>query len=153
MTFVTASWLFHGAILVSCNWGGERDVCMTLRFAGLLFFAFLIPTCTAPCSGQTLPPTPVQSLDQRPGSISGTVVDRTGAVVTGAQVKLTRPDQSPEQEVLSGNDGQFSFTNLTPGPFQLTIAAGSRRKHLLEPCMGGDLRGAADRVGRSHRSF
>ena len=36
-------------------------------------------------------------------------------------MKLSREDQSPDQEVLSGNDGQFSFANVAPGPFQLTI--------------------------------
>jgi hypothetical protein len=38
-------------------------------------------------------------------------------------VKLTREDQSTNQEVRSGDDGQFSFGNIAPGPFQLTIAA------------------------------
>jgi len=38
-------------------------------------------------------------------------------------VKLTREDQSPSQEVLSGDDGQFSFANIAPGPFQLAITA------------------------------
>ena len=140
MTFVTPSGEFHCAILVSCNWGGERDVCMTLRFAGLLVFTFLILGCTSPCSAQTPQPVPVQSPDQRPGSISGTVVDRTGAVVPGAQAKLTRPDQSPQQDVLSGNDGQFSFTNLTPGPFQLTIAAAGFATQALSGTLhGGEL--------------
>src|ERR1039458_8554699 len=53
--------------------------------------------------------------DQRPdqrlsGSISGTVVDPSGAIIAGARVRLTREDQSPSQEVLTGDDGQFSFT-------------------------------------------
>ena len=55
--------------------------------------------------------------------ISGTVLDRSGAVAIGAQVRLTRDDQSPAQEILSGDNGQFSFSNLPAGPFQLTIAA------------------------------
>jgi hypothetical protein len=60
--------------------------------------------------------------DQRlPVSISGKVVDQTGAAVAGAQVRLSREDQSPNQEVLSGDDGQFSFANIALGPFQLTI--------------------------------
>jgi len=50
-------------------------------------------------------------------------VDPTGAVIAGARVKLTREDHSPSQEVLSGDDGQFSFANIAPGPFQLTITA------------------------------
>jgi hypothetical protein len=57
------------------------------------------------------------------GSISGTVVDRTGTAVAGARVRLTREDQSPSQEALSGDDGQFSFANIAPGPFQLTITS------------------------------
>ena len=58
---------------------------------------------------------------QSTGSISGTVVDESGAVVAGARVRLTREGQSPIQETLSGNGGQFSFANLAPGPFQITI--------------------------------
>lgn len=38
-------------------------------------------------------------------------------------MRLTREDQSPSQEVLSGDDGQFSFANIAPGPFQLTITS------------------------------
>lgn len=64
--------------------------------------------------------------DQRAsGSICGTVVDQSGAVVAGARATLIRTseDHSPEQEALSGDDGQFSFANVPPGPFQLTITA------------------------------
>jgi hypothetical protein len=60
---------------------------------------------------------------QLSGSISGTVVDGSGAVVAGARVRLTREDQSPDQEVLSGDGGQFSFANIAPGPFHLTITS------------------------------
>jgi hypothetical protein len=59
--------------------------------------------------------------DPLSGSISGTVVDQTGAGIAGARVKLSREDQSPDQEVLSGDAGQFSFASVPPGPFQLTI--------------------------------
>jgi hypothetical protein len=51
------------------------------------------------------------------------VVDPDGAVAVGAHVLLTRADQSQKQEMLSGENGQFSFGNLPPGPFQLTITA------------------------------
>jgi hypothetical protein len=57
------------------------------------------------------------------GSISGTIVDRTGAVVGGARVRITREGQSPNQETTSNDDGQFSFANIAPGPFQLTITS------------------------------
>ena len=60
---------------------------------------------------------------QTPGSISGTVVDQSGAVVAGAQVKLTGENRRPIADGISGSDGQFSLTNVAPGPFQLTITA------------------------------
>lgn len=59
---------------------------------------------------------------QSVGSISGTIVDLTGAIVVGAQVRLTRGGQSPGEEILTDDLGQFSFANVAPGPFQLTIS-------------------------------
>jgi len=55
------------------------------------------------------------------GTISGNVVDRTGAAVPGAIVRLSRGDQSLNQEAASDGDGQYSFAGIAPGPFQLTI--------------------------------
>jgi hypothetical protein len=58
-----------------------------------------------------------------PGSISGTIIDRTGTGVVGARVKLTRDEQSPSREVVSDDQGKFFFTNISPGPFHLTITS------------------------------
>ena len=75
------------------------------------------PGTAAASSGEQLP-------DQRlSGSIHGAVVDQTGIAVVGARVGLTREDQSPKLEVLSDDDGQFSFANIAPGPFHLTIGS------------------------------
>lgn len=60
---------------------------------------------------------------QSPGNIRGTVLDPSGAVVAGARVSLARDDSPSIQEALSGDDGQFSFANVAPGPFQLTITS------------------------------
>ncbi len=113
---------------------------MALQFkSGLIIFAFVILGWTSFCLGQT-PPVPGpknQSPENRgtastgeplpgerlPGSISGTLVDQSGAVIAGARVRLIREDQSLNQEVLSDGDGQFSFANIAPGPFHLTITA------------------------------
>jgi hypothetical protein len=68
----------------------------------------------------------VQSPSQPLGNISGTVVDQMGNAVSGAHVTLARNDQSsqsPPQQALSGDDGQFSFTNVAPGPFHITVTA------------------------------
>jgi len=58
-----------------------------------------------------------------PGTVHGTVVDPNGTAVAGARVKLARQDQSPSQETQAGDDGQYSFANVAPGPFQLSIVA------------------------------
>ena len=61
---------------------------------------------------------------QLSGSISGRIIDPAGAVVVEAQVRLARQDLPPIQEMLSDENGQFYFSDLLPGPFQLTITAG-----------------------------
>jgi hypothetical protein len=59
---------------------------------------------------------------QQSGCIRGTVMDKTGTAV-GAQLQLSRQDQSQTQVVLSGDSGQFFYADVPPGPFQLTIVA------------------------------
>jgi hypothetical protein len=56
-------------------------------------------------------------------SISGTILDRTGAVSVGAKVRLTRKHPFLSQEVASGNNGQYSFSHVPPGSFQITVTA------------------------------
>ena len=57
------------------------------------------------------------------GTIIGTVLDRTGAVSVGAKVRLTRKHPFLSQEVASGNTGQYSFSHVPPGSFQITVTA------------------------------
>jgi Carboxypeptidase regulatory-like domain len=91
--------------------------------AGLIAFALVTLGCASPGSAQTAAPAPLPP--PAGGSVSGTVVDQSRAVVAGARVKLTRADkdQSPGQEVVTGGDGQFFFANVAPGGFLLTITA------------------------------
>ena len=78
---------------------------------------------TAPNSPQQGQPAVLQAEPtQIPGSINGTVVDQSGALVAGAKVVLGS-QQIPTRDVLSNADGQFSFIDVPPGPFQLTITA------------------------------
>jgi len=91
---------------------------MAFQFkSALILLAFVALNWTSLCLGQT----PQPASDPAPGSISGTIVDQSGAVVAGAQVTLTRQAQSPKQQVLSGDNGQFSFAIVAPGAFQLTV--------------------------------
>ena len=57
------------------------------------------------------------------GNIHGTIVDKSGTPVAGARVKLTRDGQTAATEAISGEEGQFSFSNVEPGPIHLTITS------------------------------
>ncbi len=50
-------------------------------------------------------------------------MDPSGTFVAGARLRLTWKGQSANAEAQSGDSGQFSFENIAPGPFQLTITA------------------------------
>ena len=64
-----------------------------------------------------------QHAGHQAGSISGKVVDQSGANTAGAEVKLMREGQSSGLEVMSDEDGLFAFSNVAPGRFQLTISS------------------------------
>ncbi len=77
-----------------------------------LIFTFLIFTVNAFAQGTT-------------GQLSGTVTDPTGAVVSGASVKIISLDTNAERETATGDDGNFAFQLLTPGRYRIeTTAAG-----------------------------
>ena len=104
--------------------------------SALIVFAFFTLGWISLCAGQS-PQTPAtiappadatssatpSSAPALPSSISGTVVDQDGAVVPGAHVHLTGDAPSLNQDATTGKDGQFSFNNVPPGHFQLTVTA------------------------------
>jgi hypothetical protein len=57
------------------------------------------------------------------GSISGTVTDRSGAVVAGATLKLVNTSQQTTYQTVSDKQGLYSFPNLPVGHYDLTTAA------------------------------
>ena len=100
-------------------------ICLALYLLlhGLPNHAFAQQQSAAPLTAETqLPNSPGQSTL---GSITGTVSDRDGAIVIGACIALTREAQphAVEQIAISGSDGRFTFANLPPGPFNLSISA------------------------------
>ena len=104
-----------------------------LGVPGLVWLSLVILLCgfPPPALAQSPPPPPTAQLPANPqlhvptlgGTINGTVVDPSGAALTGATVQLTRDGESTGQQVLTGGDGEFSLINIAPGPFQLTITA------------------------------
>ena len=70
-----------------------------------------------------------QHAEHQVGSISGKVVDQSGASIAGAVVKLAREGQPSGLEVTSDEDGLFAFSHAAPGPFQLTISSPGLAPH------------------------
>ncbi len=57
------------------------------------------------------------------GSIAGTVVDTSGASVASAQVKLSIEGRGSDRETKAGAGGEFTFADVTPGPYKLSFTA------------------------------
>jgi hypothetical protein len=57
------------------------------------------------------------------GSISGVVADQSGAVVSGAALKLVNVAQGMTYQAVSDKQGLYSFPNLPVGQYDLTIEA------------------------------
>src|SRR5580692_5641760 len=55
------------------------------------------------------------------GSISGSVADASGAVVTEANVTLTNAGTGEKRTQSSGADGLFTFVNLFPGQYRIDV--------------------------------
>jgi hypothetical protein len=55
------------------------------------------------------------------GTISGTIVDPTGAIVTGAAVKFEQVGTGLTGSTVTTNAGLFSFTDLPPGTYTITV--------------------------------
>lgn len=80
-----------------------------------------MPTCTPRFLLLTLlalPPAFAQQFD-----LTGTVLDTSRAAIARVQVRLTLNGRAPDQETLSADTGNFTFYNLSSGPWTLTLAA------------------------------
>ena len=99
---------------------GVLLVCLSL---GLVLFGNAAPAQTATDGQAGSAQATGSPVAPQPGSVLGTVLDQTGSVAVGAVVRLTTDDKSFSHEVVSGDNGQFSFTSVPPGPFKITVNA------------------------------
>jgi len=105
--------------------------CLTFRLVHFLGLSCLALLCSFATPAQTPQPAPAteavvgsqDAVPQTPGSITGRVIDQTGVYIGGAQVTLTRAGQSEKQEVSTDGNGRFTFPQVAPGPFHITIAS------------------------------
>jgi hypothetical protein len=62
------------------------------------------------------------------GEVNGTVTDSQGAVVSGAAVKLINQATGIEAQMSSKQNGDFTFVNVRPGNYILTVEAPGFKK-------------------------
>jgi outer membrane receptor protein involved in Fe transport len=56
------------------------------------------------------------------GTITGTISDATGGLLSGATVMIRNDETSATREFVTGPEGRFSATNLAPGPYTVTAS-------------------------------
>jgi Carboxypeptidase regulatory-like domain len=120
-TFVPVRWVWLTLILLLCGFSALAQSEPSAR---------LTPHSNLPDSPATqLANDAPQEQQKVPGTISGSVVSQDGVALAGVKVQLAMPGQSASQEVLTGEDGQFRFTNVAPESFQLTISPAGFSPH------------------------
>jgi len=125
------------------------ELSQTIRIATFCIASWtvILGLCNAPVAAQSQVSEPaiIEAQSNRPapnpasapktGNISGTVVDKDGAVIANAKVSLT--SGAFTATVNSGGDGTFMFANVPSGPFELSFSApgfASQKEHgTLQP--------------------
>jgi hypothetical protein len=82
----------------------------------VVFFACLLPAI--PAHAQSVAPNQVLPST---ASLFGTVQDKNQLVVPGAFIRLEELASNKESTARSGDNGAFTFTNLAPGRYKITI--------------------------------
>jgi Carboxypeptidase regulatory-like domain len=62
-------------------------------------------------------------------SLRGTILDNSGAVITGATVTLSNSQQGFERTVVTEDTGTYEFLGLTPGVYSLRVEKENFRRH------------------------
>src|SRR3954454_7778940 len=62
------------------------------------------------------------------GTINGTVTDKSGAVVSGAQINITNVGTNQSRTLRSNQSGEYSAPNLDPGSYTITVQAQGFRR-------------------------
>jgi hypothetical protein len=98
---------------------GSAGVFEVLKFLfqGFLLFACAGLVCSLAISGRVML---AQSLGTS-GTIQGTVVDPSGAVVAGARIEIQNPVSGYQHSATSDADGKFIFSNVPFNPYHLTV--------------------------------
>ncbi|UWZ84607.1 carboxypeptidase regulatory-like domain-containing protein [Occallatibacter riparius] len=71
-------------------------------------------------------------------AISGTVTDASGAIVSGAQVKVTQKNTSTVRTAATNNAGQFNFPSLPPTTYTVSVQAQGFKQYVQDVVLLAD---------------
>jgi hypothetical protein len=64
------------------------------------------------------------------GTISGSVTDQAGAVISGADVTATNPSTGETRSAKSGGSGEFSITDLPAGSYDISVKQANFKEYV-----------------------
>ncbi len=101
-------------VLIKCTYLSEDSVLLfqeerMRKFTKLFIAVFALLICQIAIHAQTT------------GSINGTANDSNGAAVVGATVKLVNTANGATRTTVSGDKGEYAFSQLAPGTYTVTV--------------------------------
>ncbi len=121
------------AVLISPVNGNqsERLIVSKLHLRRTLGFVLRWPTSLALLAGLVALPVAAQTN----GSISGTVLDPSGAAITGASVSLVETATGHHSAGKTSSTGHYEFSALPQGRYTLKIVASGWRKPAIRSAL------------------
>jgi Carboxypeptidase regulatory-like domain len=108
----------------------HKQISAGLRLTAFALLLVLVPALLRAQEPNALPPTPAATLpaapassSQTPATLTGTVTDPSGAVVSGASVILENSAAHARLTATTDANGIFTFTAVPPGTLTLTLVA------------------------------
>jgi len=89
------------------------------------------PVVALPESVQLTPQTHAATLMRGNGRLSGTVTDPSGALVSGANVRLLDENNGVVAQTTTESNGQYSFSGVSPGRYRVEIERQGFQKNLI----------------------
>jgi hypothetical protein len=77
------------------------------------------------------------------GSIVGVVTDSSGSSVPGATVTIRNTETNLTRTAVSNETGNYNFTNVLAGPYDLTVSLQGFRRPCGRACRSASIRSAA----------
>ncbi|MGA9041464.1 MAG: carboxypeptidase-like regulatory domain-containing protein [Terriglobales bacterium] len=103
---------------IACGVSSRQSIVQSPVFAAIVLVCFTL--CMS-----------VWAAGQAATSLRGTITDPTGSTVTGAQVVITNSESKTERTATSGDQGEYQFLFLPPGPYSVKVTAPGFRPYQL----------------------